>query len=110
MTIAPGTSVSANGATLSLGDTSATWTNNGTINATNSTVNLNGTVTAAGLGTFNRTGGTVNLTGTLNNASNTFTLNNASGSWNLAGGTINGGTLNLTDGQTLKSPATTATG
>ena len=48
-----------------------------------------------------QTGGTVNLTGTLNNTGATLTLNATTGSWNLAGGTINGGTLAFADGQTL---------
>jgi hypothetical protein len=73
----------------------------GTINsANNSAVNLGGMFTLAGLGTFNGMAGTVmNITGTLNNP--TLTLNATTGSWTLAGGTINGGTLNFLDGQTL---------
>ena len=43
----------------------------------------------------------MNLTGTLNNTGATLTLNATTGSWNLAGGTISGGTLAFADGQTL---------
>ena len=49
-------------------------------------------VHAAELGTFNRVGGTVNLTGTLDNRGTELALNAATGSWQLAGGTIWGGT------------------
>ena len=59
------------------------------------TLNLGGSFTTAGLNlpAFTRSGGTVNLTGTLNNAAATLTLNAATGSWNLEGGTLSGGTL-----------------
>src|SRR5262249_28302415 len=38
---------------------------------------------------------------TLNNVGSTFTLNAATGSWRLAGGTIRGGTVVTTDGTSL---------
>jgi RHS repeat-associated protein len=80
------------GGTLGLNGT--TWHNSGTTTSTNnSTVNLGGTFAIADIGTFNRTGGTVNLTGTLNNTGTTLALNNTTGTWTLAGGTINGGTV-----------------
>jgi hypothetical protein len=69
------------------------WLNNGTIADNASTVNLGGIFTLAALGTFNRTGGTVNLTGSLNNTGSTLLLTNATGSWNLLGGTVNGGSV-----------------
>jgi hypothetical protein len=79
------------------------WSNTGTINsANNSIVNLGGTFTLAGLGTFNGMAGTVmNITGTLENTASTLTLNATTGSWNLVGGTIMGGTLTFDPGQTL---------
>ncbi len=46
---------------MNLGNSSSLWSDTGTINTTNTTVNLGGSFTAAGLGTFNRTGGVVNL-------------------------------------------------
>ena len=48
---------------------------------------------------FTRTGGTVNLTGTLSNTA--LLLDAATGSWNLLGGTIVGGTVAFADGETL---------
>ena len=64
-------------------------------------MSLGGSFSLAALGTFNYTAGTVNLTGTLNNAGNTLTLNAASGSWNLVGGTVNGGTVSESGGAEL---------
>ena len=90
--------IGATGATLSLG---GAWSNTGTISATNATVNLGGTFTTVGLGAFNRTLGTVNLTGTLTNSGNTFTYNATTGSWNLVGGTVEGGALVFQAGQSL---------
>jgi RHS repeat-associated protein len=76
-------SVSAtSGGTLTL---DGTWQNNGTISETNATVNLASTFTLAELGTFQRSGGAVNMVGTLDNTGTTLALDNATGSWNLAG-------------------------
>src|SRR5262249_27435778 len=70
------------------------WLNAGSLSASGgATVSLGGTFTFADLGSFNRTGATVNLTGTLNNAGQTLLLNNTTGSWNFAGGTLSGGAL-----------------
>src|SRR5439155_3763044 len=46
-------------------------------------------------------GSEVNITGTLTNTGSTFTLNAATCSWNLLGGTINNGTLNQAGGSVL---------
>ncbi len=81
-----------NGGTLNISATS--WHNSGTIVVNNGTVNLGGNFTTADVGTFNRTNGVVNLTGNLNNIASTLALNNTTGSWNLLGGTIRGGTVN----------------
>src|SRR5207244_1589612 len=51
-----GSTISAGGATLNLGNSNNAWSNAGTITATNSTVNLGGLFTVPGLGTFNRSG------------------------------------------------------
>src|SRR5262249_32012746 len=115
-----GTLQALNGGTLSIGATtwsssstitatnstlsfSGAWSNTGTITINNSTLNLGGTFTTAGikLSSFTRTGGTVNVTGTLANSSSPLTLNAATGSWGLAGGTISGGTVAFADSQTL---------
>jgi hypothetical protein len=102
---AAGGTITATGATLDLGDqydsSTNAWSNAGTITATNSTVNLGGVFTLAAAGTFNRTGGTVNIVGTLNNTGSTFTLNAATGSWNLSGGTVKGGTYVASGGAGL---------
>ena len=63
------------------------------ITATSSITNLGGAVAQAGLGAFTRTGGTVNLTGSLTNTTATLALNAGTGSWNLAGGKVLGGTI-----------------
>jgi hypothetical protein len=95
-----GTLEAKNGGTLTLANM---WSNAGTINAANSTVNLGGVFTTAGLNlpAFVNTGGTVNLTGTLDNTGTTLALNAATGSWNLAGGTIKNGTLTASGGSKL---------
>ncbi len=86
--------INANTGTLTLGNSS--WSNAGTVTSTNATVNLGGTFTLAGLGTFSRAGGSVNLTGTLTNMGQTLALTATTGSWNLIGGTIDGGTVTAT--------------
>ena len=69
--------------------------------AIDSTVNLGGVFTLAGLGTFDRTGGTVNLTGTLDNTGTTLALDATTGSWNLAGGMVQNGAITEADGSEL---------
>ena len=97
--------ISANGATLNLGDQSSSstnsWSNAGTIRATNSTVNLGGLFTLAQSGTFVPSGGVVNLVGTLNNTGTTLALNASTESWNVVGGTIEGGTYTASGGVEL---------
>ncbi len=97
------------------GDSTATfngsWSNTGgtvTVDAT-STLNLGGTFSTAGLGTLNTTAGSaVNVTGAWDNTSQTYSLNSNSGAWTLSGGSLTGGTLGLTGGQSLFiGPATT---
>jgi hypothetical protein len=78
-----------------------TWHNAGVINSINGTVNLGGTFVFGDVGTLNRTGGTVNITGTLNNTGSTLTLDATTGSWGLAGGTIQGGTVSASGGSQL---------
>ncbi len=79
------------------------WTNLGTIRVVNSALNLSGYMTTAGLGLagLERTGGTVVLAGQLANSS--LTLNASTGSWELFGGQIAGGTLSYADGATLSA-------
>ena len=101
-TNAPDSTITATGSTLVLGDSQGdAWSNAGTIAATNSTVNLDGTFTVPGLGSFTPSETTVNLTGTVNNTGTTLALSAATGSWNLEGGAINGGTVTEADGAEL---------
>jgi hypothetical protein len=93
--------VSAINSTLNLGDSGNAWSNHGTITATSSTVNLGGDFTLAALGSFARSGGTVNLTGTLDNTGTTLALTAATGSWDLLGGTLKGGTVTEAGGAEL---------
>ena len=92
--------------TLGSGTTATFWgayRSSSAINVTGGTLNLNGTITTAGLNlaAFTRTGGFVNLGATLDNTGSALTLSNATGSWVLDGGTIQGGTLAFADGQSL---------
>ena len=91
----------SNGGTLTLGSSWSGVAGHFIVNG--GTLNLGSTFTTADLNlpNFSSVSGTVNLTGTLNNTGATLTLNATTGSWNLAGGTINGGTLAFADGQTL---------
>jgi autotransporter-associated beta strand protein len=78
-----------------------TWHNGGIIVDNNGTVNLGGTFQVSDLGNINRSGGVVNLTGTLNNTG-TLSLNAATGSLILEGGTINGGAVTSSGGALLQ--------
>ena len=79
-----------NGATLK---TAGTWSNTGTMNAQlGGTLDLGGSFKSSTLGTINGAPDTVNITGTLTNDA-TLALTDTTGSWVLAGGTINGGTI-----------------
>lgn len=97
-TNAAASTITAVGATLSLGYTGASWSNAGTITATNSTVYLLGNFTQAALGNFTRTGGTVELYGTLAGG---LSLDETTGSWILYTGILNGGTLSESGGSEL---------
>ena len=52
-------------------------------------------------GNFSRTGGTVNLTGTLDNTGGTLALDGRTGGWNVAGGTVIGGSITTSGGNVL---------
>ncbi len=95
-----GTISAASGATLSF---AGSWSDAGTLTVTGATLNLGGTFSTGGLNFagFTRSAGTVNLSGTLNNTAATLTLNAGTGSWNLLGGTINGGTVTTAGGSAL---------
>ncbi len=94
-----GTVRAATGGVMTLG---TTWNNTaGTFAVDEGTLNLGTTFTPGVVGTLARTGGVVNVTGTINNAGDTLEIDASRGSWTLAGGTINGGTVNLSGGARL---------
>jgi len=94
----PSGTVLVNDSTLTL---SGSWTNAGSMSATNSTVNLNGSFNLASLGVFNRSGGTVNLGGTLDNGGAVIALNAGTGSWVMSGGTLRNAVLTVSGGAQL---------
>ena len=106
---AAGGTLRADGGALVLG---GNWTNAGEIavGATaGSALYLGGSFTTAGLGTVTRSGtvgNSINLFGVLDNTGATLALNAATGSWNLLGGTLKGGTLTTAGGaQLLDTPS-----
>jgi hypothetical protein len=102
-----GKTINVTGSTFNLyGDALATpftWDNNGTINSSNSIINLGGTFNASHPGTIVRTaGGEVNVAGVFDLEGGTFTFTNTTGSWGLvSGGRIKNGTLSRTGTNTL---------
>jgi hypothetical protein len=92
-------------------DGSAAFTNQGTLNVSSgATLGLYGSLTLAGQGTLNSSGGAVNLAGMLDLGGGTLTLNAASGSWTLLGGTLKNGTLNESGGALLSIARTSSGG
>ena len=78
-----------------------TWHNAGLISVSDTTLNLGGSFGVVDVAGLQRTGGTVNLTGTMDNSGHTFTLDATTGSWDLKGGMIKGGSVRRADGQDL---------
>ncbi len=86
------------------------WTNpTGTLVVDGGTLNLGGSFTTADIGNIHRNGGAINITGTLDNAGSVLTLDSTTGSWGINGGTIDGGTVRLTDGAHLAAGTTFST-
>ena len=74
------------------------WSNAGKIrSAADSKAYLNGTFSTAALGTITADGGKVVLDGTLINTGSSLALGFATGSWDVAQGTIKGGTVRVSD-------------
>jgi hypothetical protein len=85
------------------------WSNIGSISISGGTLVLDGAFSLSNLGSFTNNAGNVVIVGTMNNAAG-LTLNAATGSWTLAGGTINGGTIAQTQGSRLLfAPSTDST-
>jgi len=92
-------------ATLTL---SGPWQTTGTVSLTNSTANLAGNFSVNHLAAITRSDDSINIVGTLNNTGTTLILDAASGSWHLAGGGINGGTISNPDGASFTANSSTA--
>ncbi|HYE62715.1 MAG TPA: hypothetical protein VD997_12035 [Phycisphaerales bacterium] len=99
----------ASGAALTL---NGAWTNTAGITATGgSRVVLGGPLTSASFANITRTGGSkMVLAGAYDNAGQTLTINAANPDYELAGGSITGGTLATADGQGLVVTSGTLTG
>src|SRR4030095_14048727 len=66
------------------------------------TLNIGGNLNAGlASGQYYNEGGTINIIGTINASAFPRALNSFTGSWNLLGGTINGVTFDITEGQSL---------
>jgi YD repeat-containing protein len=84
-------------------DFGGTWTNTGPVTLNTGSISLGGTsnlAADAGFG-LSGSGGTVSFEGTLNNTGTTLALNDASLTYLLDGGTIDGGTVATSNGATL---------
>lgn len=79
----------------------ARWDGSGFIAVTGGTLNLGGSFTPAAVSHVTNAGGTVSLQGTLANAGRTLTLDAATGSWSLDGGSIAGGAVRAVGGSRL---------
>lgn len=95
---------SLSGAEINIGVTSpevgSTWKNYGVLRANNATLALSGSFTFEPGSSIERVGtGVIRLQGDLDNTGRTIDFNSSTGSWTAAGGSIIGGTVNLSDGQ-----------
>ncbi len=87
------------------------WTTSGVISTGGGSVFLAGTLdVTGGIGLFSRTGGDVFIEGTILNTASTLTLSAATGSWRFRGGTIVGGTVNVSPAGSLTDYPFTAGG
>jgi hypothetical protein len=85
-----------NGAVL---DLTGTWTNSGAIQVDNATLDLDGNFAGLSATTgFSRNGGTVNVGGILTGG---LALDGTTGSWNVDGGLVIGGTFSVSAGAQL---------
>jgi|GEM_PF-6296597 len=93
------------GGSMVLGTPSVALSGNGAISVSAGTLLLRGTFPSSAVKNFTRTGGVVRMQGAMDNSGNSFTFNNATGTWQFEGGSITGGTLSFADGQTLTGNA-----
>ena len=100
--------------TLSLG---GSWSNYaggapiipGNIQVTGGTLNLGGQFHTADIGTITRSRGTVAITGALDNTGATLALDNTTGSWDMADGSVTGGTLQTSGAAQFLQPLSSFT-
>lgn len=91
----------SNGARLDLGEAAFSgvdptrWSNAGTIRVRDGAVNLAGQFSGNDLATADFTGSVVTFRGVLNNTGSTLTLGGAGGRWQLGGGEVVGGAVQL---------------
>jgi hypothetical protein len=97
---APGGIFDVNGGALNLNGTN--WGNAGTITLSSGTLNLGGSFTLASIGTVNRSGGNIAITGALDNTPSSLALSATSGSYQLNGGIVTGGTITAAEGINLQ--------
>ena len=88
-----------NGAELTLG---GAWNGTGPVAVQNGTLRLAGQFGPLTTPITKTADGVVRITGVGNLQNSTLTLNAATGSWIIEGGTLRNGTLNLTEGATLR--------
>jgi hypothetical protein len=98
--------IQVSGGTLSLG---GLWSNSagggaGTMQVSGGALNLGGSFHTADIGAITHSGGTVAITGTLDNTGATLALDDTSGSWLTASGSITGGTLQITGAARFQQP------
>ncbi len=78
------------------------WTNQGTVELTDSTLLLDGVFRPSDIGTLDRSGATeVLIRGHLENPDDTLALDASTGTFTMWGGTVTGGTVTQADGATL---------
>jgi hypothetical protein len=97
--------IQVSGGSMNLGATTSTMSGNGSFNVSAGSLTLRPSFPTAAVKNFTRTGGSVIFRGTMNNAGDTFTFNNSTGTWRFENGTIIGGTLSFADGQSLTGTA-----
>ncbi|MBZ0267224.1 hypothetical protein K8I85_03650, partial [bacterium] len=79
------------------------WTNTGTVEATNGgTVEVDGTFPSSALSGFDTADGTLRILGAMDNTLATFTIGGLLGEPELKGGTITGGTIAATSGESIR--------
>ncbi len=84
---------------------SANWTNAGSlIVGSTGTLNLGGTLTTSALGSLQGgAGGVINITGAISNTGSTLNINDGTGTFNIAGGSITGGVVNISGSARLQA-------